>query len=106
MDAPLSKFVEDLKARQQGSPLARDGAAIQARSSGGSGGGSRSHTVPQLPTISETLTLSLEVPEQVSHTRLLCAWTLCKIRLEVLRQGAPQRWSFVLIGPQYRRPQL
>ena len=37
------------------------GVSGQARS----GGSSRTQTVPQLPTISETLTLSLEVPAQV-----------------------------------------
>lgn len=63
VDAPLSKFVEDLKARQQGAPRAGEGASVQHRS----GGGSRTQTVPQLPTISETLTLSLEVPAQVRY---------------------------------------
>ena len=54
--------------RQQGSPQARDGLSVQARSSGGS----RTQTVPQLPTISETLTLSLEVPAQVNYMIVVC----------------------------------
>ena len=78
VDAPLSKFVEDLKARQQGSPQVREGAGAQARS----GGGSCTQTVPQLPTISETLTLSLAVPAQVDYVFSLKGLDLLHLQLE------------------------